>query len=133
MESNNWDESTATNLLVDNFYEGAAAFDTGKVEADIPLGLCVDGKHYWLTGFRNAAQRAANPFISVDEYEKVAAAAHRAGSEDLASGGNRANPFCPKQDAERNDIWDTVYSDGRGTSGFENFKVLGARRRVIKV
>jgi hypothetical protein len=133
MERNSCDESTATNSLVDHFYGGAEAFHNGKAEADIPLSLCDDEKHYWLTGFRSSAHHAANPCISVYEYEKVAAAAHRAGSEDRANGVMRANPFCPEQDSERNDIWDTVYSDGRGTSGFKDFKVLGIPRQVINV
>jgi hypothetical protein len=131
MELNSCDESTATNLLVEHFYGGVEAFHAGKAEGDMPLGLCGDEKHYWLSGFRSSAYRAANPCISVDEYEKVASAAHRAGSENRVNDVVRANPFCPEQDSERNDIWDTVYSDGRGTSGFEDFKVLGTPRQVI--
>lgn len=133
MDPNSCDGYTAMNTLVDNFYAGADAFHDKKGEANIPLGLNDDETHYWLTGFRSAERRSANPCISVDEYEKVAAAAHRAGSEDRAKGVMRVNPFCPEQESERNDIWETVYSDGRGTSGFEDFEVLGTPRQIIHV
>lgn len=133
MEGNSCDEVTATVSLVDNFYGGAEAFHDGKAEADMPIGLSNDEKRYWLTGFRSAVHRAMNPCISVDEYDKVSAAAYRAGSEDRANGTSRTNPFSPECNSERNDIWATVYSDAIGNSGFEDFEVLGTPMEIIDV
>lgn len=99
--------------LTDYFYDGVDAFGVGKSETDKPLGLSADEDYYWIGGFRSAARRAANPRLSRDEYEEVANAAHKAGREDRVLNTTRDNPFCPDQESERNDVWATVYLDGR--------------------
>lgn len=109
-------DNCSTNSLVDRFYEGAEAFQKGKRECDRPETLTNDGQHYWLAGYRNAAHIAENPFLPVEEYQRIAELAYSAGMADRKNGTVRNNPFDVDREPEQNDIWASVYFDGYGSS-----------------
>ena len=118
------------NFDPDIFYCGYAAHDNGLSLSDCPQSYPPKHQEWWRSGYSSAARRKLNPFLPVEDYDRIGKEAEAAYHQNAKTGATTPCPY-PDESSEANAIWVTRYMDCERIYGDQDdWVILGTPRQV---